>query len=358
VQATATANLTNGVVTSYTINNAGTNYTSTPTVTVNGGTLVTPVQATATSTLNGTGGIASFARTNVGAGYLTAPSVTISAPPEAEAATAEALLTNGTVTGYTITNAGVGYTSAPTVTVDPAPANVQATATATVANGAVTGFTVTNGGSGYEKVPSVGVGLPPAQTGTSTPNPFKLRTLLHIPDSGKYKLLSRVYLGTLAVAPNASGICTSESLLKADSLDSAMRFSAAHLPPGVIIAATGTEPVYTFTVTNPYNGVSNPLVHRYHPDHDNMDALFSPLPSTADANNLNQTAESHDIKRACTFTFTSTPPAGSTTSASSWGSSVIGGTYSENITGIHKEALNVSGTFELRRASENGTLSE
>ena len=53
-----------------------------------------------------------------------------------------------------------------------------------------------------------------------------------------------------------------------------------------------------------------------------------------------------------------TPPAGSTTPVSSWGSSVIGGTYSEQISGIHKEPLTISGTFELRRASEIGTLSQ
>jgi hypothetical protein len=174
--------------------------------------------------------------------------------------------------------------------------------------------------------------------------------LLHISDGGTYNLLSRVYLGTLAVAPNASGICTTESLLKADSLDSAMRFSAAHLPPGGIYLGTPNGTRYTFDVTNPYNGVTNPFVHKYHPDHDNEDALFQ--------NSLAPGVESPTISRSCIFTFTTTPPAGSTTSISSWGSSVIGGTYSENITGIHKETLNVSGTFELRRASEIGTLSQ
>jgi hypothetical protein len=289
--------------------------------------------------------------TNPGAGYFIKPNVTLTPAPEAVTATAQAALTNGTVTGYTINNAGSWYTSAPTVTVDPAPANVQATATATVAaNGSVTGFTITNGGSGYEKVPSVGVGLPPAQTGTSTPNPFKLRTLLHIDDSGTANLLSRVYLGTLAAAPNATGICTLESKLKADSLDTAMRFSAAHLPPGGVFLGTRSGTIYTFTVTNSYTGVTNPFVHKFHPDHDNKDALFQ--------NTLAAGVESPTISRSCIFTFTATPPAGSTTPVSSWGSSVIGGTYSENITGIHKEPLNISGTFELRRASEIGTLSQ
>jgi hypothetical protein len=286
----------------------------------------------------------------VGAGYLTAPSVTISAPPEAVTATAEALLTNGTVSGYLLTNGGFGYASAPAVTVAAPPANTQATATAVLANGSVSSFTITGGGSGYEKVPSVSLALPPAQTGTSTPNPFKLRTLLHIDDGGTANLLSRVYLGTLAAAPNATGICTLESKLKADSLDTAMRFTAAHLPPGGVFLGTRSGTIYTFTVTNSYTGVTNPFVHKFHPDHDNRDALFQ--------NTLAAGVESTNISRSCIFTFTATPPAGSSTSVSSWGSSVIGGTYSENITGIHKEPLNISGTFELRRASEIGTLSQ
>jgi hypothetical protein len=288
--------------------------------------------------------------TNLGAGYPTAPTVSFAAPPDAVTATAQAVLSNGTVSGYTITNPGAGYTDAPTVTVDLAPANMGATATAIVDRGSVTGFTVTSGGSGYEKVPSVSVGLPPPLPGTSTPNSFKLRTLLHISDSGSYNLLSRVYLGTLAVAPNAGGICTSESLLKADVLDSAMRFSAAHLPAGGLYGGTSAGDSYSFTVTNPYDGVTNPFVHQYHPDHDNKDALFR--------NKLSAGVESPDIRRDCKFTFTATPPAGSTTPLSSWGSNVIGGTYSENIRGIHKEGLNVSGTFELRRASQIGTLSQ
>ena len=35
---------------------------------------------------------------------------------------------------------------------------------------------------------------------------------------------------------------------------------------------------------------------------------------------------------------------------------MIGGTYEESMTGIYKDPLILSGTFELRRASEIGTL--
>ena len=75
VQATATANIAGGAVTSFTISNAGTGYTGlTPTVTV-----ASPnIQATATATVDvGTGKITSIAVVTNGAGYITIPTVTI-----------------------------------------------------------------------------------------------------------------------------------------------------------------------------------------------------------------------------------------------------------------------------------------
>jgi hypothetical protein len=73
VRATATANLTDGTVTSYTITNGGTEYTSTPTVTISG-------NATGTAVVSG-GSVISITPTFVGSGYgTTPPTVTIDYP--------------------------------------------------------------------------------------------------------------------------------------------------------------------------------------------------------------------------------------------------------------------------------------
>ena len=65
----------------------------------------------------------------------------------------------------------------------------------------------------------------------------------------------------------------------------------------------------------------------------------------------------------CSFEFTASPPA--EVSALGWGSSVIGGTYTETISGIRKakqsdgtttNTVTVSGTFVLRRVSEIGSI--
>jgi len=183
--------------------------------------------------------------------------------------------------------------------------------------------------------------------GTTTGRSFPLRVILHVDDTGAARLLSQVFLGKLAVSPNNVGLATLETALKATELAAARRFSVAHLPPGAMIA-TGSGSValgqtLVRSVPLAYNAPTNPYVHTYHPDHDNRNARFdAPL------------AESPAITRDCSFTFTTSPPAGS--SAQGWGSSVIGGTYVETITGLHRKPSLVTGTFELRRVSELGSI--
>jgi hypothetical protein len=351
VRATATAVLANGTVSAINLTNNGTGYLSTPTVTISGGTFVNPAQATANATLSGST-VASVTRNATGAGYLSPPTVTISAPPSAAQALATANVSNNRVTGFTITQAGYGYYSAPTVTLSPPTMSGQgARATANMNNGTVTGFNILSGGSGYRLTPAVTISAPPAlTTGTGTQSAFKLRTLLHVTPTGTAKLLSKAYLGALAVAPNSEGISTSEALLQTSSLGMARRFTSAHLPTGKVISASGTVALgnnLACTILLPYNDPSNPFVHEFHPDHDNKDTRFEPAP---------EGYESYDISRVGTFTFTTTPPNGA--DVPGWGSSVIGGTYSEIVTGLHSSAIHLDGTFELRRASEIGTLSE
>lgn len=191
----------------------------------------------------------------------------------------------------------------------------------------------------------------PGSPGNTTPEPFKLRTLLHLDTGGTARLLSQVFLGQLAVLPNDVGICTLESLLKQDAKANAQRLVAAHMPLDQIITGSGTMAVpgsLACTITVPFNDPTNPFVHQYHPDHDNKNARFQAVGAGV---------ESYNITRTCTFTFTATPPPGSGVT-SGWGSSVLGGTYSETIAGLHKEPITLSGIFELQRASEIGTLSQ
>jgi hypothetical protein len=345
--ATATATLS-GSVSGFAITEGGSGYTVAPAVTIAappaGGTT-----ATATATLVGDA-ITTIAITDPGSGYLAAPPVTIASPSSGTTATADVVFV-AIVTGVTISDAGSGYTSAPTIMIASPATALTATATATVANGSVAGFTISSPGSGYKVSPRVSIAPPPPLTGTSTARSFPLRTLLHVNDRGTSRLLSQVFLGQLDAAPDyAFGLCSRESLLKQDAKATAQRMVAAHMPPGQVIGGSGSvgSGSATYTITVPYNDATNPFVHKYHPDHDNKDARFDaialPAGVSATTAKMSDGVEAPAITRVCTFTFTAT------------GGSVISGTYSEILTGVHRKPIQLTGTFELRRASEIGTL--
>ncbi len=76
-QATATANLTSGFVTSITVVNGGNGYTTAPIVTITGGG---GSGATATASVSG-GAVTSISVNNAGSGYTNAPTVLIAPPP-------------------------------------------------------------------------------------------------------------------------------------------------------------------------------------------------------------------------------------------------------------------------------------
>jgi hypothetical protein len=178
---------------------------------------------------------------------------------------------------------------------------------------------------------------------------FPLRYLIHVADNGTAQVLSQVFMGPMAAAPHDFGLCRSEAGLKADAKSAARRIVATHMPLDLAQAATGSFSIggtLACTIATLFNDPTNPFVHQYHPDHDNKSG------STA----LVAGQESYNVSRQVSFSFTETPPGGG--SATGWGSSVIGGTYGEVVSGLHKQSITLTGTFELRRASELGTLSQ
>ncbi len=153
-QATATAVISEGVVNSITVDEAGFGFTA-PAVTFAGGNFTTGFEATAAAS----GGVDNIVITNGGSGYQSQPIVTITLPDITVGgvrATATATMdANGTVTGIEVADPGSGYTKAPGVTITDASEQVPtefATATATIGISAVS---ITSGGKGYDSAPTV-----------------------------------------------------------------------------------------------------------------------------------------------------------------------------------------------------------
>jgi hypothetical protein len=119
--AAAHAVLTRGVVTSIVLDAPGNGYTTygvniDPPPPINTFFFTSNV-ATATATINGTGGVAAVNVTAGGNNYAAAPIVTLSGGGGTGALAAATINTAGQVTSITVTSAGTGYTSAPAVTI-------------------------------------------------------------------------------------------------------------------------------------------------------------------------------------------------------------------------------------------------
>lgn len=185
----------------------------------------------------------------------------------------------------------------------------------------------------------------------STAQSFPLRLIFHVGDDGKARLLSTVYAGLIANSvPNqdpAFGIATSQALLDAAHLKNATRITAVHFPLDLSLALAsdfGPNSSLEGSFTVGHDAKDNPFIHAYHPDHDNLDPTFERAQPAG--------RESHRITRELTLTFHSAAPDNNP----AWGSQILTGTYAETLKGLHKEDLDVEGSFVLRRLSRDRTL--
>src|ERR1051326_6830783 len=169
-----------GGVTSVIVDEGGTNYTSTPTVTFSSGG-GSGAAATAVLGPEIRSYVSDITVTAGGSGYASAPTVVISSGSATATAvlstTGTSLVTGGSVTSVSVTAHGSGYTTPPAVAFSGGGGS-GATATAvlssagtTTTNGYVNALTLTAGGSGYTTAPAVtfsGGGGGNGATATST----------------------------------------------------------------------------------------------------------------------------------------------------------------------------------------------
>lgn len=207
-------------------------------------------------------------------------------------------------------------------------------------------------GDGNPVLDGGGNPIPEGDTGLNpTAQVYKLKLIVHLDDQGQATLLNRVYSGIIsedAAGNTLTGLTTSESLLDPGNIASAKRLSCTHLPGGLIQRLGGSLAPGGSLATTVILGKdhpTNPFIHLYHPDHDNKDARFE--------NILPDGIESHRVERAITLTISSAADPGE---GPQWGTSLLSGTYSETLTGIHKNPILISGYFALSKASDDATL--
>jgi hypothetical protein len=189
-----------------------------------------------------------------------------------------------------------------------------------------------------------------------TSREFPLRLVLHHrADANQVNLLQHVYVGVGANSTNPV-VATRESLLNPNQLASARRITATHLPfsrtnqPWAAAGNFNPGNVVIFTVNESYKDqASNPFLHTFHPDHDNLDVNFAALQPRG--------VEAYDITRTLRLTFT-TPgnDFGSLTATAQSRTGVYEETMTLGAQGGASRDFRLSGSFSLQLISPVANL--
>jgi hypothetical protein len=190
-----------------------------------------------------------------------------------------------------------------------------------------------------------------------TPAAFEFPVIIHLSDDdhlNQYTMLTEVSL--LKDDENALVLATPDcDPMLCDDLVGALYVNGANFARRVSTAAFafphdlpfdaggGFSTFLAASTTLAADDPLNPFLHAFHPDHDCVDADGNPTPG-----------ECFEINRSFVFSFESEPPDGQ--SELDWGDSALGGVYTEQVSGLHREPIAAQGRFELRRVSDLGAL--
>jgi hypothetical protein len=206
---------------------------------------------------------------------------------------------------------------------------------------------------------------------TAVGQPFEKRFLIHVDAGGQARLLKDVILmweeGTLAPSdenpefqevetPGRYVLITNKQLIplyagsvNRDGQSVGQRVSTvAYDFEGEYMemdGAFGPGNRSTVTLTMEPEFPTNPFRHKFHPDHDNLDPQF-----------INFEQEAFQVIREMSLDFAVDDPLG--LDPPGWGSTLLGGTFEEALTGLHKNTIFVSGSFRMRRISNVPVLNQ
>lgn len=207
-------------------------------------------------------------------------------------------------------------------------------------------------------------------TTTAAPSPFEFRIIVHVDEDGDATLLQKVYLMQVQEVldnqdpPNVIDPARYVLLTRDDLVP---QYTGVSLRDGQVVGRRITSPVFSFrnpvslvggvtpgtsltgTIQVNYDDALNPFVHKFHPDHDNLNERFEATP-------LGEGVESFTFVREITLSFTEQDP--EALGLPEWGYNLIGGTYREDVTGVHKRKIRTEGTFTLTRVSDVAVLND
>lgn len=207
---------------------------------------------------------------------------------------------------------------------------------------------------------------------TNTASAFQFRLIVHVDSTGQARLLQKILQmwkpGTYKPDPNNTNVMvvdqpgrfvllTDESLISSiagltgaalrDDQPVGRRLSTAAYGNRAPVLLSGSgdfgadQSTFSCQTVLDYDDPINPFKHKYHPDHDNLDARFQ--------QKLPDGQESFTVTRQIQLQFSPNDP--DNLALAGWGDTQLGGKYTETITGLHNQPLYISGTFRLQLSS-------
>lgn len=200
---------------------------------------------------------------------------------------------------------------------------------------------------------------------TPTSADFPLRLLFHVDASGTVRLLKEAIImkdsadNVVVLADSALAGAYSGVALRGDALvglrTSAVGYDfsgATTTCSGAMGVSSTTECSFSLAAAHP----TNPFLHRFHPDHDNLDEQFATELQGA-------AAESFDLSRRMKLIFSSRFPANpdeperpTASKPPGWGATQFGGVFTETVSGLHSKTLSTSGWFTIKRITAAAEL--
>jgi len=200
---------------------------------------------------------------------------------------------------------------------------------------------------------------------------FSFRIIVHVDEDGQARLLQHVTLMQVQATyvpdpddPNVQIEATPARYVLITRDDLLAQYSGVSLRDGKVVGRRITSPTFGFdapvslsgtfsnslsgTVTMYYDDPLNPLLHRYHPDHNNLDERYEQL--------LPEGKESFTFSRAIELDFTAQDP--EQLGVPAWGYELVGGVYRETLSGIHQNDIHVEGTFRLSKVADVAVLND
>ena len=193
----------------------------------------------------------------------------------------------------------------------------------------------------------------------TAPHQFQFRLLVHVDESGNAKILKEVF-----TAMDESG---GDTYLLGDSLTAyafrgqfpkgvIKRTSSANFPFIDPLPLTGGEfmvadTTISATFTQDYDDKTNPFVHSFHPQHDNLTFNNQKPSKLGDSADGTGEYESWAVTRTISLTFAAADPIAGNVE---WNRTVTGGIYEETIDGLIGDGkpIKTRGAFRLTKVND------